>query len=93
MEVSAYKMELGGHCVLNKKTKVKFDTTTHRRKVFFIEFTLVFGDLLRLHRLEVTSTLSLLLIIYLGMVKWKGRMKKQTVGRSRSYRLVMLKDT
>ena len=65
---STCNMEFGEYGVLNKKTKVKFDTATHRRKVFFIEFTLVFGDLLRLHRLEVIGTLSLLLIIYRDIV-------------------------
>jgi len=36
---STCNKELGGHDVLNKKTKVKFGTTTHRSKVFLIVFT------------------------------------------------------
>ena len=59
--VSTCNMELGGHDVLDKKTKVKFDTTTYRSGVLFIVFTLVFGDLPRLHHFEVIGTLSLLL--------------------------------
>ena len=63
---STCNMELGEHGVLDKK--VKFSTTTHHSEGLLIVFTQVFGDLLRLHRLEVIGTLSLLLIIYLGIV-------------------------
>jgi len=40
------------------------------QKVVLIVFTLVFRDLPRLHRLEVIVILSLLLIIYLGIVRY-----------------------
>ena len=63
-----YNMKSGRHNVLDKKAKVKFGTSTHCSKIFLIVFTLVFGDLSRLHRLEIIGTLSLLLIIYLGIV-------------------------
>ena len=36
---STCHMKLGGQGVLDKKTKVKFSTTTHARKVFLIVFT------------------------------------------------------
>jgi len=55
---------VGEHDVLDKK-KVKFSTNTHRSEGLFGYVHVRFGDLLRLHRLEVTGTLSLLLIIYL----------------------------
>ena len=47
-------MKLGGYGVLDEKTEVKFCTSTHRSKVFLIVFTLVFEDLSKLHRFEVT---------------------------------------
>ena len=64
---STCKLELGEHDVLDKK-KVKFDTTTHRLEGLLDCVHVSIRDLLRLHRLEVISTLSLLLIIYLGVV-------------------------
>ena len=64
---STCNMELGEHDVLDKK-KVKFSTTTHRSKGFLDCVRASIWDLLRLHRLEVIGTLSLLLIIYLGIV-------------------------
>ena len=65
---STCNLELDGHDVLDKKRKVKFDTTTHPQKVFLIVFTLIFGILPRLHCLETIGTLSRLLIIYLSDV-------------------------
>ena len=65
---STCNMKLGGHDVLDKKTKVKSAPLLITLKVFLIVFTLVFGDLPRLYRLKVIGTLSLLLIIYLGIV-------------------------
>ena len=41
---SICNLKLDGHDVLDKKTKVNFDTTTHPQKVFLIVFTLIFGE-------------------------------------------------
>ena len=57
----------GKHSVLDKK-KVKFSTSTHRSEGLLDCVHVSFWGPLRLHRLEVTGTLSLLLIIYLGIV-------------------------
>ena len=65
---STCNMKLGGHNVLNKKTKVKFGTSTHRLDDLLDCVHVSIWDLPRLHRLEVIDTLSLLLIIYLGIV-------------------------
>ena len=64
---STCNMKLGKYNVLNKK-KVKFSITTHQSEGLLDVFTLVFGDMLRLYCLEIIGTLSLLLIIYLGIV-------------------------
>ena len=64
---STSNMKLGGHGVLDKKMKVKLGITTHHLEGL-LDCVQVFGDLLRLHYLEVIGTLSLLLIIYLGLV-------------------------
>ena len=64
---STCNSKLGDHDVLNKK-KVKFSTTTHHSEGLLDAFTLVFGDLPKLYHLEVIGTLSLLLIIYLGII-------------------------
>ena len=59
---------LGGeHSVLDKK-KVKFSTSIHRAEGLLNCAHVSVWDLLRMHRLEVTGTLSLLLIVYLGIV-------------------------
>ena len=58
---------VGEHSVLNKK-KVKFSTRTHRSEGLLDCVHLNIWGLLRMHRLDVTGTLSLLLIIYLGTV-------------------------
>ena len=65
---STCNLKLGEHDVLDEKTELKFCTSIHHSKVFLIVFTLVFGDLPRMHHLEVIGTLSLLLIIYLCIV-------------------------
>ena len=64
---STCNMELGEHDVLDKK-KVKFSTTTHHSEGLLDYVHVSIWDLLRLHRLEFIGTLSLLLIIYLGIV-------------------------
>ena len=65
---SICNMELGGHGVLDKKTKVKFGTTTQHSEGLLDCVHVSIWDLPRLHRLEVIGTLSLLLIIYLGII-------------------------
>ena len=65
---STYNLELGGHDVLNKTTKVKFGTKTHRSEGLLNCVQLVSGFLPRLHHLEAIGTLSRLLMIYLGNV-------------------------
>ena len=55
-------LKFGEHCVLDKKTNVKFGNFITAQKVFLIVV------LLRLHRLEAIDTLSLLLMIHLGVV-------------------------
>ena len=67
---STCNLELGGHGILDKTTKVKFGTTTHTRKVFLIVFTLIFGVLPRLHCLEVIGALSRLLMLHLDDVRY-----------------------
>ena len=57
----------GEHSVLDKK-KVKFSTSTHRSEGLLDCVHVSVWGLLRLHRLEVIGTLSLLLIIYLDIV-------------------------
>jgi len=50
-------LELGGQDVLNKKTKVKFGTTTHRSEGLFHCAHVDIWVLPRLHRLEAISTI------------------------------------
>ena len=61
---STCNLKLDKHDVLNKK-KVKFSTTTHHSEGLLDCVHVRFGDLLRLHRLEVTGTLSLLIIVFI----------------------------
>ena len=64
---SAATCELEGeHSVLDKK--VKFSTSIHRNEGLLECVHVSVWDLLRRHRLEVTGTLSLSLIVYLGIV-------------------------
>ena len=55
---STCNMELDEHDILDKK-KVKFGITTHHSEGLLDCIHVVFGDLLRLHRLKVIGTLSL----------------------------------
>ena len=64
---STCNMELGEHDILDKK-KVKFNITTHHSEGLLDCVHVSIWGPLRLHRLEVIHTLSLLLIIYLGIV-------------------------
>ena len=96
------------HSILDKK-KVKFSTSTHRSEdllgcVHVSVWGLAKNASLGGHRYFVSfiNSLSRHCWIYplsqrcetLDMlVKWKGRMEKQTGRRSRSYSLVTLKDT
>ena len=65
---SMCNLELSGHDVLDKKTKVKIGTTHRSERFFLIVFTLMLEVLSRLHLFEPVSTLSLLLMIYLGII-------------------------
>ena len=67
MEGTATYNLVGEHNVLNKK-KVKFSTTTHHSEGLLDCVHVSIWGPVRLHRLEVIGTLSLLLIIYLGIV-------------------------
>ena len=67
---STCNMKLGGHSVLDKKTKVKFDTSTHCSKGLLGCVHVSIWRLPRLRRLEVIDILSLLLIIYLSIVRY-----------------------
>ena len=58
----------GERCVLDKKMNVKFGITTHRSKGLLDCIHVDFWVLKRSHRLEAIRTLSLLLMIYLGIV-------------------------
>ena len=62
------KLEFCEHCIIGKKTKVKFGTTTHCTKGILDYVHTTFGNLPRLHQLEVTITLCRLLMIILGVV-------------------------
>ena len=53
---------------MDKKTKVKFDTATHRSEGLLDCVHINVLVLLRPHRLEDIDTLSLLLMIYLSVV-------------------------
>ena len=64
--VGTCKMEFCEHCIIGKKTKVKFDTATRCTEGILDMFTLMSGDLPRLHHLEVIITLCLLLMTILG---------------------------
>jgi len=65
---STCKMKIGEHVVLDKKTKVKFGISTHCSKSLLNCVHVNIWSPIRLHHLEVISTLSLLLITYLGVV-------------------------
>jgi len=90
---STCKIELGGHGVLDKKTKVKFGTSTHRSEgLFDCDHASIWGPVkaasLGSHRYFVSfiDNLSRHCWIYpikkfeaLGMlVRWKNMMEKQT---------------
>ena len=51
------KLKFCEHCVIRKKTKVKSAHQLIAPREFWIMFTPMFGDLPRLHQLEVTTTL------------------------------------
>jgi len=102
------KLELGEHDILDKK-KVKFSTITHQSdgllncihvSIWGPAKTISLGS----HRYFVSfnDNLSRHCWIYLMrqrlealgmMVKWKNMMENKLVGRSRSYKLLILKDT
>ena len=51
------KLKFCEHCVIGKKTKVKFGTMTHCTKGILDYVLPIFGDLPRRHLLEVITTL------------------------------------
>ena len=67
-DIRTCKLEFYEHCVIGKKTKVKFVTAIHCTKGFLTMFTRMFGDLLRRHLLEVTATFCPLLMISINVV-------------------------
>ena len=54
---STRELKFCEHCVIGKKTKVRFGTATHAPRRFWIMLTQISGDLPRWHLLEVTTTL------------------------------------
>ena len=85
-------MQLGfcKHCVIRKKTKVRFGTATHCTEEILDIFTQMYEDLQRRHLLEVITTLC---VFSLGcwvfnmkhkgevlelFVEWKKNMEKST---------------
>ena len=61
--VKTCKLKFCEHCVINKKTKVKFGITIHCNGGFLIIFTQMFGGLPGQYLLEVTIILCSLLMI------------------------------
>jgi len=55
---TTYNLNFGKCCVLDKETKVKFDTATHQAGVLFDCVHIDVWILPRLHRLEAIGTLS-----------------------------------
>ena len=64
---STCNLKLGEYGILDKK-KVKFGTTTHHSEGLLDCVHVGIWESAKLHRLEIIGTLSLLLIIYLGIV-------------------------
>ena len=64
---STCNLKVGEHDILDKK-KVKFNTTTHHSEGLLDCMHVSVWELLKLYRVEVKDTLSLLLIIYPGIV-------------------------
>ena len=61
-------IEFGGHGVLDKKTKVEFDISNHQLEDLLDCVHVSIWRPAKIAFLEVISTLSLLLLIYLGIV-------------------------
>ena len=63
------KLEFCEHCVIGKKTKVKFGTAIHHAKgILDYVHTDVWGPV-RLHHLDVITTLCRVLMIILGVIE------------------------
>ena len=67
-DASTCNLKLGVHDILDKKTKIKFGIITHRLEGLLDSVHIDIWGPIRLHHLEVISTLSRLLMIYLGDV-------------------------